>query len=406
MKVLLVEPTIPKSWGSNQQFIGLLKVGAYHRARGDQVEYVKGCVLPAAAPDLICVTSMFTYQYKHVWKAVKFYKSMYPHAKVQLGGIYATLCPDHAQQSGADEIIVGQHPEAKDYPPDPTLLNPAPNFVYCMTSYGCSGSCTFCATHILYGQGIKQRSVRDVIAEIKLQVKRRFKNIYFGDDDIGYNCQNHLMPILEALVKKRIKVNLYLYGGMQSRSVTPEMAQLMKRARFKKVSLAIESTNQQVLKRMGRKRLGGTGTLQDAITNLAEAGFNKKDITVFFIIGLPYQKLHDIIETLAYLIKLGVWAQPQRWTPIPGTVDFKQLHLEKYDLEDLHYKTFVCPDQTEFTHGDLEAVYKIARFFNIGRLYSNYDFLDGNTRANEQFLGKLRRILSSHVDSQESTARG
>lgn len=388
----MVEPKIPKSWGTNQQFIGLLKVGAFHKARGDRVEYVKGCKRARRRPDLVCVSSMFTYWYKPVWEAVAFYKKRYPKAHLQLGGIYATLCPEHAAKSGADEVVVGPHPRARDFPPDPTLLKPKPKFVYCMTSYGCSGNCTFCATHILYGRGIRQRPVEDVVSEIELQQERGFKKIYFGDDNLGHKAEEHLMPILEELIARQVKVDLFLYGGMQAQNVTLELAKLMKKARFRKVSLAIESVNSRVLKLMGKSRLGGVPVLETAVKNFVDAGFEKSDITTYFIIGLPYQRLDDMVETLVYLVRLGVWAAPQRFTPIPGTVDFKRLRLEECDLEDLYYKTFVAPGQTEFTHEDLEDIYKIARFFNIGRLWTRYDLLRGASRAHQVFLERFTSI--------------
>ncbi|MEQ9716430.1 MAG: hypothetical protein ABGF52_13000 [Candidatus Asgardarchaeum sp.] len=41
----------------------------------------------------------------------KVLRSPYPHAKIILGGNYASLCPDHAKSLGADFILSGsQYP--------------------------------------------------------------------------------------------------------------------------------------------------------------------------------------------------------------------------------------------------------------------------------------------------------
>ena len=122
MNILLVEPKMPRSWGANNQFVGLLRIANWLNSTGHNIRYVQSPTIPPGfTPDEIYVTSMFTYHYKAVWEAVKFYKFMYPLAHLKLGGIYASLCPEHAKGSGADEIFVGQHPEAMHYPPDPTL---------------------------------------------------------------------------------------------------------------------------------------------------------------------------------------------------------------------------------------------------------------------------------------------
>jgi len=118
---------------------------------------------------------MFTYHYQEVWEAVRYYKFLYPGAKVLLGGIYATLCSDHAKESGADEVMIGQHPEAINYAPDPTLLPDKAKFAYYFTSYGCNRACTYCATHLLYGKGIRQMPVSQVADELAFLLGKGFR---------------------------------------------------------------------------------------------------------------------------------------------------------------------------------------------------------------------------------------
>ena len=60
------------------------------------------------------VTSLFTWAWKPVHEAVKYYKRLYPKAEIWLGGPYATLLPKHAEQSGA-KIYCGLFEEAEDF---------------------------------------------------------------------------------------------------------------------------------------------------------------------------------------------------------------------------------------------------------------------------------------------------
>jgi radical SAM superfamily enzyme YgiQ (UPF0313 family) len=48
-------------------------------------------------PDLICVTSGMTYWYLGVFKLIEITKKLFRNVPVILGGIYATLCEEHAK---------------------------------------------------------------------------------------------------------------------------------------------------------------------------------------------------------------------------------------------------------------------------------------------------------------------
>ncbi len=60
-------------------------------------------------PDLICVSSGMTYWYPGVFKAIEIAKKIFKNVPVILGGIYATLCYEHAKTySGADIVFQGK----------------------------------------------------------------------------------------------------------------------------------------------------------------------------------------------------------------------------------------------------------------------------------------------------------
>lgn len=60
-------------------------------------------------PDVICFTSGMTYWYPGLFKSIRMARDFFKGAPVLLGGIYATLCREHASKySGADFIIEGR----------------------------------------------------------------------------------------------------------------------------------------------------------------------------------------------------------------------------------------------------------------------------------------------------------
>ena len=59
-------------------------------------------------PEVVLVTSGMTYWYPGPFKVIEIVKKKYPKVPIVLGGIYATLCYDHAVKfSGADYVIKG-----------------------------------------------------------------------------------------------------------------------------------------------------------------------------------------------------------------------------------------------------------------------------------------------------------
>ena len=59
-------------------------------------------------PDLIGITSGMTYWYPGLFKTIESHKVLFQRSPVILGGIYATLCYEHAVRfSGADFVIQG-----------------------------------------------------------------------------------------------------------------------------------------------------------------------------------------------------------------------------------------------------------------------------------------------------------
>lgn len=57
-------------------------------------------------------------------ESVSFYKQLYPNATIQVGGIYATLMPDHCKEyTGCDVVYSGQFGNAEKCQPAYDLVN-------------------------------------------------------------------------------------------------------------------------------------------------------------------------------------------------------------------------------------------------------------------------------------------
>ena len=161
-KVLLVEPNFPipaKSRNhSNFLPIGLLKIASYLRSKSIEVKLIRYEHQDAQTtlieekdefvPDLICVTSIFTYWSKYVKDAVSHYKSKFKDAPILVGGVYASLLPDHCKEyTGCDDVILGIIPGAEKLIPAYDLVDVDYQILH--TTRGCIRKCGFCGTYII-----------------------------------------------------------------------------------------------------------------------------------------------------------------------------------------------------------------------------------------------------------------
>ena len=170
--VLLVEPNFPipgKSRNhSNFLPIGLLKIASYLREKDIKIKLIRfeepkekldygqttldfgnvNEVEDEFNPDLICVTSIFTYWSKYVKNAVQYYKNKFKDTPILVGGIYASLMPDHCKEyTGCDDVILGTIAEAEKLIPAYDLVDVDYQILH--TTRGCIRKCGFCGTYII-----------------------------------------------------------------------------------------------------------------------------------------------------------------------------------------------------------------------------------------------------------------
>ena len=159
MRVLLVEP----DYYARYPPLGLLKIATYHRLLGDEVYFVRGLTqAQIPVPETIYVTSLFTYAWRPVRDAIAYYRGLFPSAKILLGGIYASLLPDHAKLLGADEVHVGLKPELEDLVPSWDLI-PDWDGSILFASRGCIRKCGFCSVPKLEGPPANLRTKNQVL---------------------------------------------------------------------------------------------------------------------------------------------------------------------------------------------------------------------------------------------------
>ncbi len=161
MNVLLIEPAYKNKYPP----LGLMKISAFHKQRGDEVCFVKGIdkVLREQLWDRIYITTMFSFHWTETIKTIKYYEfSVKDPRNLFIGGPMATLMADEIQQETGfiplkgllDEKgklrLSGDH-EVDIMIPDYGILNeityeyPESNAYFAYMTRGCVRKCPFCA---------------------------------------------------------------------------------------------------------------------------------------------------------------------------------------------------------------------------------------------------------------------
>ncbi|MDM8538901.1 radical SAM protein [Desulfobacterales bacterium HSG17] len=339
---------------------GLEDIPRNYSRYGIKPEWFKKDLISVPKPDLILVTSLMTYWYPGVRETIKIIKDMLPDVPVILGGIYATLCHEHAiKNSGADHVFTGngvkeilslvqkytgfspeKHKSELKFNPDDMNTYPLPaldlqNKIACapvMTSRGCPFSCSYCASNYL-DSGWMVREPGNVLKEIYFwHEKYKVKDFVFYDDALLINSEKRIVPLLEGIIDSGINVRFHTPNAVHIREINKKIANLMFKSGFKTIRLGLETAAFEKRNTLDRKVTETEFKLAAAC--LLEAGFEKKQIGAYLLTGLPEQTYEAVEESVKIVKENKITPVPAYYTPIPHTAMWeKAAECSRYNLE-------------------------------------------------------------------------
>ncbi len=165
LRILLVEPAYTNKYPP----LGLMKIAAFHKKRGDDVRFIKGCDKETRALlwDRIYITTLFSFYWSETLKTIKYYEfSVKDPLNLFIGGPMATIMGDEIEKETGFRPVRGLLNEkgkiriAYDKTidclvPDYSILDeieykyPASNAYFAYMTRGCVRTCPFCAVPTL-----------------------------------------------------------------------------------------------------------------------------------------------------------------------------------------------------------------------------------------------------------------
>jgi radical SAM superfamily enzyme YgiQ (UPF0313 family) len=302
-----------------------------------------------ADPQAILVTSMMTYWYPGVIETIAALKRRWPGVPVILGGVYATLCPEHARAvSGADAIAPGPAsialPLVGELLAHPSLVHdlaaatpahqllPAADSAALLTSVGCPYRCLYCGVPALQPE-YRRFSLQRVEQELRQLMQMPHLRDLALYDDAFFAAPNHALEVLHLLVQLGSPFRLHAASGLSPRHLSVEMAQALKQAGFVTLRLGLETSDPQ-----RQRTLGDKVTSDDfvaALDHLAAAGFSREQIGVYVMIGLPGQSFDEVASTIETVQHASAQAHLTEYSPVPGSPLFAAAQAASpYDLSE------------------------------------------------------------------------
>lgn len=307
-----------------------------------------------ARPDIILVTSGMTYWYPGVQETIETMRDVLPGVPIVLGGIYATLCSDHARdRSGADIVVPGPADSQivdvihdltgreTQWPQDPCHSDNRPfpahdlqsriAYLPLITSTGCPFSCDYCASRYLNPHRIRRRP-KAVVEEIRHWNKGHgIRDFVFYDDALLTDAEQHAVPLFRNIDESGMRLRFHTPNALHVREITDEIAHLMHRIGFKTIRLGLETM--EFAERGAIDRKVTESDFRQASESLKKAGFRRDQIGAYLLAGLPGQSIASIEASIRMVLEAGITPVIAHYSPIPHTRLWdRAVAASRYDL--------------------------------------------------------------------------
>jgi len=243
-----------------------------------------------------------------------------------LGGIYATLLPDHAKSLGFDRVYSKKEnyikeldleipKQFKSFPPPDYSHYSNLSYACLTTSLGCPFDCPYCASSYLCGKK-EDKDEEQIVEEIYYLYKKGIKRFAFYDDALLVP-QERFIRLCEKIREKKMSVSFFTPNGLHSRFISKEVADIMYKVGFKEPRISLETADESVQKKLSMKT--SNDEFVAAVQNLSIAGYKKKNIYTYLLAGVPGVSFESVEQSILYVAERGVKISLAEFSPIPGT---------------------------------------------------------------------------------------
>ncbi len=269
----------------------------------------------------------------------------------------------------------------------------------------CNSKCKYCAfVSTVASEDDKKRYFVDLLNEIKMQAQKYSKfysvaSIYIGGGTPSCLDYYYIRDLLACLYKNfAVKNSAEITIEINPNSVDKTKIREYVLSGINRFSIGLQSISPKILKEMGRTH--SVLDFQKTVDEIRNYGI--KNISADLIIGYPKQKLSDIKETLAYLVKLEIphistyMLQVEQGTQLKTLVDNGALSLPdddqvidmyNYIYETLNKLGYVRYELSNFAKPSYESYHNQVYWQQkdyLGIGLAAHSYIDGTRFANTE----------------------
>jgi len=373
--------------------------------------------MAALAPDIVGISSLFTPYYREALEVAARVKRD-SKAIVVMGGSHASAVPgsllasphvdyvivgegekpfvellrallDHTQVESVSNLAykragkwffnqIGENfpiddlplPDLSDFSSETYQLGRKP-MAFMITSRSCPHKCSFCSVHTTFGTNYRRRSLANVLDEIELRYRQGYRVIDFEDDNLTYYKQT-FKELCRRLIDRfpQREMQFVAMNGISYLSLDDELLELMYRAGFSHLNLALVSSDKTV--RETTKRPHTLGAYLRVVNKAHALGFK---IVSYQILGLPNESLESMTQTLAFNARLPVLLGASPFYRTPNSPIARGLDLHERDFIQARL-TALGLENENFSRDDIYSLFVITRIINFLKGLS----VDGTTK--------------------------
>ena len=244
---------------------------------------------------------------------------------------------------------------------------------------GCVFNCSFCIDKKLWGGGLRVRSPENVLNEIESLKKDYGINYFaFNDDNLIIN-KTFARKLLLGIIDRKLDIK-WTTGGISVRGLDKEIISLMVKSGCLIFNIAIESGNQEVLKKIHKPV-----TIDEVLQVVDMIRVHKNTYLMgLFMLGFPEETEEQFWETINFGKSLKCdWTLYSCLTPFPGSEvyyeaktkgmlpseienDFERLSFKNYILNPKYLSNELVTRESYFANLD-------QNFFENPNLYNGRD---------------------------------
>ncbi len=411
MKIVFITPTtalrrIPfyrmagKIYGQTNSITGPLILGGILKAAGHEVEVYEELNAHVDLKKLMKDTDVFCFSLMTSTAPRGYELADRIHrecgARVIMGGMHPTTLPEEAARH-ADQVITGEGEKVildvvegritdkivegipildlDEVPfPDYSILKTPCRAANVISTRGCPFRCTFCTTSRMFAP-YRQRSVDNVIEEIRMYKEMGFQYMNFEDDNFTAD-KERAKEICRRMIAEGLTFKETFFFGRTDLAEDEELLDLLHDAHLTRVLIGIESLNQKALDSINKRQ---------SVENIRRAGKACADhhirVIASIVLGLDDDEKQDIENSVEFARSIDAYQlQPAILTPYPGTPVYDEFEkdgrmlTDQWDRFDMMNVTFQPKNmspwdlQEEFYHAAMHF-YNFRSARRIGKLF-------------------------------------